>query len=75
MFEEQLKKIFNLEEVQGNNFQDIRFLLLSCWDLNELKTLWSELNKDKKFRKLSYFEMKEISSIKDKLKKKFMKDV
>jgi len=67
----ELNKHFTLEEIHGDNYNDITVLLNCCNTLQELSECWKKLNAGRKFNKLNAFQVQLVTDYKDKLKKKF----
>ncbi len=69
---EELKKIFEVEEVQGDNYNDITVMLCVCNSIIDLSELWDRLKCEGKFNKLSKRELIKVVSLKNNLKKRLL---
>ena len=68
-----IKKYFAVEEVRGDNYNDITVLLAACNSINELAELWERLNSGGKLKTLSRNELMKVVRFKNDLKSRFMK--
>lgn len=69
-----LKKYFDVVENEGDNYNEITVLLISCRYMNELAEKWERLKSNGKFNKLSKYELMQVIRLKNRLKLKFVKD-
>lgn len=71
---ELLKKYFDVTENNGDNYNDITILLISCRYINEMAETWERLKSKGKFDKLSKQELMQVIRLKNRLKLRFVKD-
>lgn len=65
-----VKTLFSLEEVSGDNYNDMKVMLSCVTTQAELRDLWQSFNDKKYFRNLTETEKELITIEKDKLKDK-----
>lgn len=71
---ELLKKYFDVEENEGDNYNEITVLLISCKNIEELSEIWERLKSKGNFDKLRKDELMQVVRTKNRLKNKFVKD-